>query len=172
MYLYATTFTKIIGNQASDNDSSGISTYGACEGNVVVGNICNNNISKGISVNGKNCVVSENVCCGNNVGIAANTSGNSSFVGNTCSDNTIGIAPGNSINVCFSTAIVGNTCIRGTGLASDYTSEQYTIYIEPPPGSRTDFVMNNLFANNILLGKNYVDNSNNTTNTFVNNKYN
>ena len=56
--------------------------------------------------------------------------------------------------------VTGNTCLRGTGTTSDYTSSQYTIKISGK---------NSLVANNNCMGKAPVDSG--TGNTLVNNKY-
>ena len=61
--------------------------------------------------------------------------------------------------------ITGNTCIRGTGLTSDYTSSQYTIYLN---GSENNY---NLIANNIIMGKNVVDESTSGNNSIYGNKW-
>lgn len=57
--------------------------------------------------------------------------------------------------------ILGNTCIRGAGTPSDYTSSQYTIEISGD---------NNLISSNLCLGKAVVIEGG-TSNTEVNNKY-
>lgn len=58
--------------------------------------------------------------------------------------------------------IVGNVCMRGTGLATDYNASQYTIQCN----SQAE---DNLIIGNSIMGKNYTDSG--TNNTWVNNKY-
>ena len=59
--------------------------------------------------------------------------------------------------------ITGNTCIRGTGQSSDYTTSQYTIRIRSSSGY-------NLIAYNNVMGKNVVIEGG-SSNTSVGNKY-
>lgn len=132
--------------------------------NTITGNNFSNGGSTGIRLwsNATNNLVSGNTFCNNDYGISlSNYSSNNTIIGNICNNNTIG---GISCYVTSNNTIVGNSCFRGTGTSSDYTSSQYTIYINANSN-------NNLFACNNLLGKNYTTNGISTNNTFVNNKY-
>ena len=189
IYLYNSSNSTVIGNTCSNNSSSGINLYNSSN-STVIGNTCSNNSSSGIYVNSSNNTITENICnnntnstyvlvagiyvassnntvtgniCNNNslYGIYVSSS-NSTVTGNTCNNNgASGIHLHNSSN----NAIIGNISIRGTGLSSDYTSVQYTIYLNGT-GNRY-----NLVACNNIMGKNYTL-SGGTGNTFVNNKYN
>lgn len=125
--------------------------------NTVSRNICSNS-SSGISMGGSmDSVVIGNTCNNNSYGIALGSGGKNTITGNTCNNNNQGIFINtNSKN----NTIVGNTCIRESGLTSDYTSAQHTINIA---GSQ------NLVSSNNIMGKNYTDVGAN--NTFANNKY-
>ena len=84
---------------------------------------------------------------------------NSSVTGNVFINNNEGIYLGNhNENI----VIVGNTCIRGTGLSTDYTSTQYTIRLN---GTTNNY---NIVAYNNIKGKNYVSGGG-TGNTFTGN---
>ena len=132
--------------------------------NIVIGNTCNNN-TDGIyfTSSSDNNTFTGNVCNDNsNNGIYFNMSSNNTVIGNNCNNNNNnGIYVSRSSN---NNTITSNTCIRGTGQTSDYTSNQYTIYVSSSTAS------NNLFVGNNIMGKNYVDNG--TNNTWANNKYN
>ena len=60
--------------------------------------------------------------------------------------------------------VTGNTCIRGTGLTTDYTASQHTIQLS---GTGNSY---NLIAMNNCMGK-AVTNGGGTGNTLVNNKF-
>lgn len=130
--------------------------------------ITGNNFSNGYAgirlwTNATNNLVSGNTFCNNDyygIGLS-NYSSNNTIIGNFCNNNTNG---GISCYLTSNNTIVGNSCFRGTGTSSDYTSTQYTIYINSDSN-------NNLFACNNLLGKNYTTNGTSTNNTFANNKY-
>lgn len=101
------------------------------------------------------------------MGVMLSYGSSNTISGNHANDNDNGIRLfsqfGNG-NESRNNVIVGNTFIRGTGLAENYTSSQYTISVEGG-GAK-----NNLVADNLILGKNYVNSG--SGNTFVNNKYN
>lgn len=67
---------------------------------------------------------------------------------------------------CKGNLISDNSCIRGTGEASDYSSSQHTMRFAGSPNSY------NFITNNFILGKNLSDVAGGTGNTFYNNKYN
>ena len=94
-------------------------------------------------------------CCVENLQIDGNR------VTYPSNNNNNGIYLSNSNN----NTITGNTCIRGKGQTSDYTSRQYTIYLS---GIYNDY---NLISSNNIMGKTYISDGG-TSNTFVNNKYN
>lgn len=71
-----------------------------------------------------------------------------------CSDTAIHFSASNSL-------VSNNICLKGAGTEADYTDTQYGIRVG---GS------GNLVANNLIPGKNYVNDG--TGNTFINNKYN
>lgn len=147
-------------NNTSDSDPEGIRVSGNY--NIITGNTCCGNRGTGISLRGAGNTVTGNSCASNGVeGILIDTSSSkNTLMGNTCVDNSVGIClKGSSKN-----SVTGNTCIRGGGDVSDYTSEQYTIYL-------TGTSNRNLVSSNIILGKDYT-NDGGTSNTFVNNKYN
>lgn len=156
----------ITGNVCTGAEGSGFnitSSYGnSAEYNTISGNIAYGcNIGVYLSASNNNTVVGN--CLYNNsvYGIGLNTACSSnSITGNSCIDNGIGINVGYSNN---NNTVSGNTFMRGTGQVSDYSTSQYTIYVERSSSS------NNLFVGNNIMGKNYVDNG--TNNTWANNKF-
>lgn len=183
--------SSIVGNVCNDNTSDGIVLNSGTSKNTIVGNVCNNNRDSGIKTNYiNNSNISGNTCSLNNTGIFINGI-NNTITGNICTQNGYGIrmdgssttktdkanntVTGNNLTnnkyygiyltaVCNNT-IVGNNCICGTGLPSDYTSSQYTIYLY---GTNNNY---NLIADNNIMGKNYITEGG-TGNTFTGNKYN
>lgn len=151
-----------LSNNKGIGSNSAISIYSA--NNTITGNnFSNGYVGIRLWDNATNNLVTGNTFCNNDYyGITiSNYGGNNTIIGNICNDNDTG-----GIN-CYSTSnntIVGNSCFRGTGTSSDYTSSQYTIFINANSH-------NNLVACNNLLGKNYTINSTSTNNTFANNKY-
>ena len=185
IYTSGSSFVRIIGNYCNNIGSIGIFALGISSSNIVIaGNTCANGNNDGIDCEVPESVIADNTC-NNNSGNGINMSGNySSCVGNTCCSNTEnGIRlNGDEIsvsgNTCYNNSLSGlavysgNKCVvsgnvfmRGTGTSSDYTSTQYTINNESNAPHA-----NNLFIGNLILGKNYVDNGENST--FSNNKYN
>jgi len=153
-----------IRNTCNDNDGNGIDTFSNSE---IVGNICNNN-STGIRAADK-ATVTGNICNGNSAcGILiSNYSVNTDAAGTVCTGNTCIDNNTAGIRITFNanhSMVSGNVCSRGAGAPGDYTSSQYTIFVE---SSATD----NLVVGNIIMGKNYVNNGG-ATNVFANNKYN
>lgn len=123
--------------------------------NAVNGNVCSNNSASGIAANGDNNSVSGNACISDWHGIAVGGE-NNSVCGNVCKDNSRnGVSVTGNQNV-----ITGNICMRGTGITSDYASNQYTIQCT---GSY------NLIIGNNIRGKNYSDSG--SGNTWADNKY-
>ena len=155
---------QIDGNRGSYTSSNncGIHISGSSN-NKVTDNTCNNNASHGIALmTSSDNTVTGNTCNDNNTGIYLYyNSNNNTVTGNTCNDNNTGIYLNSSDN----NTVIGNTCIRGTGKASDYTSSQYTIRLS---GTGNNY---NLIACNNIMGKNYTSGGG-TSNTFINNKYN
>ena len=158
----------INGNSFLYCGNSGINLY-HCQASSVFGNtFWRNGYGIKLSYNAKNNTISGNSFLENTYrGISCDITQNLDFIegnticGNVCFNNKDGIY----LKGCNKNLIVGNTCIRGTGLPSDYTSTQYTIYLE---GTNNNY---NLITNNNIMGKNYVSGGG-TGNTFVNNKYN
>jgi parallel beta-helix repeat protein len=135
--------------------------------NCIVKNcLCYNNSVHGIrfGIASKNCIVCNSFCNANVYGISIyeNTDYNKYIIvsGNICKDNDHGIWVKSS-----NTLVDGNIIYRGTGLPADYSSSQYTIYLSAGAN-------NNLITDNSMFGKNYVDSSGSTSNTFADNKYN
>lgn len=152
---------NIISNNKSMGATPAITILSA--NNTITGNNFSNG-STGIRLwsNATNNLVSGNTFCNNDYGISlSNYSSNNTIIGNICNNSNI---KGIDCYLTSNNTIVGNSCFRGTGTSSDYTSTQYTIYINSDSN-------NNLFACNNLLGKNYTTNGISTNNTFVNNKY-
>lgn len=137
IYLNSSSCNTVSGNLSIRNND-GISLEGSgTEGNVITGNLCGECKSSGIYI----------------------VNGNSNTItGNTCNNNLIGI----SLFISTNSTIVGNTCIRGKGTPSDYSSEQYTIRVFSNSS-------NNLIVGNNIMGKNYLDEG--TNNTWDNNKF-
>ena len=168
--------SSVTGNQCFKNGEKGIQIGGSVS---ATGNCCTYNAT-GIFITSDNCVASSNVCCNNsNIGIELSSGGGDTISDNTCNNNDIGIyvggrdnvVTGNScadnncgirINISVGGAISGNSCMRGTGTSSDYSSSQYTIQTEKSS-------KNLIVVGNNIMGKNYVDSG--TNNTFANNKY-
>lgn len=152
---------NIISNNKSIGTTSAIVILSA--NNTITGNNFSN-CATGIRLwdNATNNLVSGNTFCDNDYGISlSNYSSNNIIIGNICNNNS---RAGIDCYLTSNNTIVGNSCFRGTGTSSDYTSRQYTIYINSNSN-------NNLFACNNLLGKNYTTNGTSTNNTFANNKY-
>jgi parallel beta-helix repeat protein len=154
---------QIDGNKASYtvSNNAGIGLYSSSN-NTVTGNTCNNN-SYGIYLysSSNNNTVTGNTCNNNIYGIYLYSSSNNNTVtGNTCNNNIYGIQLYSSSN----NTITGNTCIRGTGLSTDYTASQHTIRLS---GTDNNY---NLIAINNCMGK-AVTNEGGTGNTLVNNKF-
>lgn len=137
-------FNGIINNNVINECSLGIGVsattsfdFKNCE---ISNNIVSNNSGYGIYISGSNkinnCILSENICSNNNYGIDLYGVSNSK--------------------------ISGNICYRGSGLTTDYTSSQYTIYL-----SKCNRC---LVCDNMILGKNYY-NYLGTNITFDNNIY-
>lgn len=181
IYLGNSTGCIVIGNTCSNN-KNGISMYSNSTGsnNSINGNLCNGNSTNGIYLNnGSNNTVTENMCNENGENGICLVSSSNTITGNTCNNNgDSGIylysgsntATGNTCNnnsksgiylysSSNSNTITGNTCIRGNGTASDYTSTQYTIQCT---GGK------NLIACNNVMGKDVT--SSGSSNTAVNNK--
>ncbi|HZK24458.1 MAG TPA: NosD domain-containing protein, partial [Oscillospiraceae bacterium] len=114
---------QVDGNSASFANlvNSGIS-LDSSSNNTIIGNTCNNN---------------------NSYGIRITDSSNNTVTGNTCSSNEIGILLFASSN----NTVTGNTCTRGTGLPTDYTASQNTIWLG---GTGNNY---NLISNNNCMGK-------------------
>ena len=154
----------VSGNACNGNGANGISAGGNC---AISGNACIGNGANGITVHNDNCTVSGNACNGNGVsGIVVDSGNANSITGcavsaNTCIGNGVS---GINLENCSNNTVSANTCLRGAGQPSDYTSAQYTIRA----GGVT---ANNLVISNNIMGKNYV-NLGNASNTFANNKYN
>lgn len=176
--INTSSFNTIDNNIVNNIETKTNSNFNIISNNKSIGNsaivilsanntITGNNFSDGSTgirlwSNATNNLVSGNTFCNNDYGISlSNHSSNNTVIGNICNDNT---REGISCYLTSNNTIVGNSCFRGTGTSSDYTSTQYTIYINSSSN-------NNLFACNNLLGKNYTTNGISTNNTFVNNKY-
>jgi parallel beta-helix repeat protein len=132
---------QIDGNSTSfSNVSNAGISLDSSSNNTIIGNTCNNGI----------------------YGIRIIDSSKNTITGNTCSSNDFGIllllASSNNI-------VTGNTCTRGTGLPTDYTTMQNTIWLV---GTDNNY---NLISNNNCMGKApMVDGG--TGNTVINNKWN
>lgn len=185
IYLYRTSNNVVTRNTCNNNRGgiymSGSSSIGN-NNNSITGNTCSNNNDYGIYLNSDNNTITGNTYNNNGDGIYLAGSNNNTITGNTCNNGNRGIDMRNSDNNTIAgntynndgygifvyessnNTITGNTCIRGTGQSSDYTSDQYTIYLY---GTDNNY---NLIANNNIMGKNYVSDGG-TSNTFVNNKF-
>jgi parallel beta-helix repeat protein len=108
-----------------------------------------------------NNTITGNTCNNGFCGIRITDSSNNTVTGNTCSSNDFGIVLLASSN----NTVTGNTCTRGTGLPTDYTTLQGTIWLAD---TDNDY---NLISNNNCMGKApKVDGG--TGNTVINNKWN
>lgn len=147
------------------NGSSSAMSLSAFDG-FVKNNILTNNttgIAIGLAFNG---IISENKINNNEIGISVNALSNSTISNNICKNNSTGLLLKSTSTITENSTISGNVFVKGSGMPSDYTSEEYTILVNGTA------VYRNLITNNLIMGKNYVDNSGATSNTFVNNKYN
>lgn len=188
--IASSTNNMLIGNFCTGCDG-GISLNSNSGDNMIADNKCSSCNYSGIELNtSTNNTVSGNSCqlIYNGNGIELNSSNNNTITGNICTscDDGILLSYGRSNTISgnhvhesnigiqvFSqfgdgaesreNLIVGNTFMRGTGLAAEYTSSQYTILLAGS-GSK-----NNLVADNLIMGKNY--SAGGSGNTFVNNKY-
>lgn len=118
-------------------------------------------VGYGIRIQGDGSIVSNNFCENNSYyGINPSNVNKLLIVGNVIIDaNRSGI---NCLQ-CHQSILSNNCIIKGTGNSSDYTSSQYSIYL--------NYCTSNLISSNLILGKNGIDN-NGSGNTWVNNKYN
>ena len=185
IYFTNSSNNTVTGNTCYNNGkSSGIQLDTSSNNNTVTGNNCNSN-KYGIRLyTSRNNTVTSNICCNNNSrGIYLDSSSNNTIVGNTCNNNDSGIyltSPNNSNTVVGNTCnnngsgiylnsssnctVTSNICIRGTGLATDYTAYQHTIQLSSATNNY------NLISNNNCMGK-AVTNAGGTGNTLVNNKF-
>jgi parallel beta-helix repeat protein len=175
--------TTITGNTCNWN-SRGIFLESSRD-NTVTGNTCNNNNNHGIYLgSSSNSAVTCNTCNWNNRGIYLYTSSDNTVTGNTCNSNSnhgiyLEFSSNNTVtgNTCTNNndgiylygsssnnTVAGNTCIRGAGLATDYTMSQHTIQLWGTDNSY------NLISNNNCMGK-AVTNEGGTGNILVNNVY-
>ena len=152
----------ITGNTCNSNGYGiYLSNSNTNDNNTITGNMCNDNTYQGIYMSCNNCVITGNICNNNDYGMYLSNADNNTITGNTCNNNnTCGINIAGDNNT-----ITGNTCLRGTGQTSDYTSSQYTIKI----GTASNY---NLIANNIIMGKNVVNQSTSGGNSIYGNKWN
>jgi parallel beta-helix repeat protein len=145
IYLNSSNNNAVTGNTCNNN-SYGIRLHSSSSDNTVTGNTCNNN-SYGIYLDSSNDnTVTGNTCNNNSdYGIYIYSSNDNTVTGNTYNNNnSSGIYLTSSSN---NNTITGNTCIRGTGQPSDYTSSQYTIRLS---GSGNSY---NLISSNNCMGK-------------------
>ena len=149
----------VTGNTCNDN-SHGV-YLDSSSNNTVTGNACNNN-GPGINLrsSSNNNAVTGNTCNNNSSGVDLDDSSSNIVTGNTCNDNSSGIYVYFSSN----STVTCNSCIRGTGQASDYTASQHTIKLS---GAGNNY---NLVAMNNCMGKS-VTTEGGTGNTLVNNKF-
>ena len=145
IYCNNTAATNIL---IENNNCSYCNGYGigmAITSGIIRGNTCFNNSLAGIGlVGGSYNVVANNICRNNDIGIRLDSVGLAHTVtGNLCYQNTTGI----EAVVCNSSIISDNLCVRGTGLASDYSASQYTIWLSDGA------ITNTLVSNNHCLGK-------------------
>jgi parallel beta-helix repeat protein len=162
IYLTSSSNNNIITGNTCNNNSNGIYLTSSSNNNIITGNTCNNS-SYGIYLtSSSNNTVTGNACNNSNYGIYLYSSSNNTITGNPCNNNNNGIYLTSSSN---NNIITGNTCIRGTGQPSDYTSSQYTIRLS---GSSNSY---NLISSNNCMGKAPVVEGG-TGNTLVNNKWN
>ena len=147
----------IIGNNCN-NDNNGIQSNSS-DANIITGNSCNNN-DDGIHLeNSDTNTITGNSCNTNNNGVYLASSNINTITENSCNNNDYGVYLGNS----DTNIITGNNCVRGTGLATDYTSTQYTIYFYSTTSNY------NLISSNMCMGKAVVVTG--TGNESINNKY-
>ena len=161
------TNNSAITNVISYNNNRGASisvTYSS--NSIIASNICysdTQNASGGIYI-----AYSSNIIVGNNIvhglpgnGITLYYADYTLVTGNISNNNDSGIRLSGYSNY---NTITGNTCIRGTGLATDYTENQYTINLVTSSNNY------NLITNNSCMGK-AVTSAGGTGNTLINNKF-
>jgi len=159
IYLVSSSNNTVACNTCN-NSNSGINISDSSSNNTITGNTCNNN-SYGIYLYASsNNTVTGNIVNNNSYGIYLTSSSNNTVTGNIVNNNSYGIYLYASSN----NTVTGNTCIRGTGLTTDYTTSQHTIRLS---GTGNSY---NLISNNNCMGK-AVTNGGGTGNTLVNNKF-
>jgi parallel beta-helix repeat protein len=154
---------QIDGNKTSYTNNNNYCIYlEGSSNNTITGNTCNNNKGYGIYLylSSSNNTVTGNTCNNNDSGIYLSNSSNNTIASNIYSNNNRGIYLSASSN----NTVTGNTCVRGTGLATDYTTSQHTIQLS---GTSNSY---NLISNNNCMGK-AVTSDGGTGNTLVNNKF-
>lgn len=138
---------------------------------IINGNTFIKNISYGLEDHSYRCVISSNSFSNNETGIdASGSSGYSIIIGNCLTHNNIGICIDvtRRNNMYKKSLVFGNYIVRGNGLPSDYSENQYTLYLKDRGQAEID---QNVFAYNMLWGKNYVNESTGTNNEFIGNKF-
>lgn len=142
---------------------------------ISIGNIIKG-FSKGIKPPAGTRVPSSSVISGNcivesGVGIQLEGVNDTVVSNNTIKDFTeigIDITTSGSPN-CSRNHVSDNIVIRGTGLNTDYSSTQYTIYAHKGTTAGAGVVEKNYISNNMTFGKAYTNNAG-STNTFSNNR--
>lgn len=172
--------TKIYSNTITTMYQHGIYHQNTCNYTMINNNKIDGCSQQGLYMKGSHIVIVGNLVTSCGIGLESTNLAASTVVGNAFNDNNIGIQniPDKSVlacNCCYrngsgiydtfnlgsrKTIVACNAVMRGTGLSTDYSSDQYTI---------STGASDCLFSSNIISGKNYVNYGNN--NTFVNNKY-
>ena len=165
--LYAASYCstkdlQIDGNKAaySDNSNSAIFIDDSSNNSIITGNHCSYNVY-GIRIRkSNNSIITGNHCSYNDYGINLSQSDKGIITGNHCCYNVYGIF----LSISDMNVITGNLFIRGTGVAGDYSTSQYTILLSSWSNNY------NLISSNQCMGKAVVIEGG-TSNTEVNNKF-
>ena len=152
----------IKGNTCSNNLTSSILLANTTN-SVVAGNVCNGNSARGIQLSySNNNSITSNSSNNNSFGIDVYNSNNNVFTGNVCNNNS---STGIFFSASINNTVTGNTCVRGTGLTTDYSSEQDTMRLYQTANN-----YNNVSDNNCIGKAPTIEGG--TGNTLFNNKWN
>lgn len=150
-------FNQFADNIVKNMSNNGIGFYKA--DNSAINNYISDITSAGIYLfNSARHNLSKNRIVNCNYAIALYYASYSNIDGNICYNNETGLSPSYSHH----NNVSHNTFMRGTGQTSDYTETQYTIRAGAS-------VNNTMFIDNIITGKNYVDDDGDTSNIWQNN---
>ena len=153
-------FARLVGLRIHDTQSAVWGSAGDCN---ILDCIIDGTNARGLYLNASGCLIKGNTIKSATTAINLYSAAavNNVVIGNILLSNSTGVllSGGAARNT-----VTGNHIMRGTGLAGDYTTDQYTIRLTDAATA------NNLITNNMIFGKDVADAATGTT--LANNKYN